>query len=75
MSTSISTRIYGDKIDPSGMLVALDEDSFIGVCPCCNQEAAVFSSWEANDGGCINLHHSMYCCNCGHREPDKYADY
>jgi hypothetical protein len=61
----------GSCVEPGGF--ELEDDSYEDTCPQCESGRAIFRSWETNDGGCINLHWSVYCPDCGHQDCDPFA--
>lgn len=61
----------GGCVEPGGF--ALDDDIYEDECPQCKSNRASYRYWETNDGGCINLHWSVRCPDCGHEDSDPYA--
>lgn len=65
--------VYGGScVEPGGF--ALDDHCYEDECPQCKGKRASFRSWESCDGGCINLHWSVRCPDCGHSDCDPFSD-
>lgn len=63
---------FGSCVEPGGF--ALDDRGYNDERPHCKGDKAVFRSWETNDGGCINLHWSVRCPDCGYTDCDPFSD-
>lgn len=61
----------GSCVEPGGF--ALDDHRYEDECPQCKGKRASYRSWETNDGGCLNLHWSVNCPDCGHEDGDPFA--
>lgn len=63
------TTVYGNQIEPGGM--ELDDDRDTVTCPSCGCPDAILHTWEACEGGSINMYHRLNCHACGHSEGDS----
>ena len=61
------TLVFGSCIEPGGM--ELDNDRDEVECPVCNGKA-ISRTWEACEGGSLNVYSNLHCTECNHFEGD-----
>jgi len=61
------TLVFGSCIEPGGM--ELDNDRDEVECPMCHGKA-VARTWEACEGGSLNIYSNLHCTKCNHFEGD-----